>query len=131
IPLTCEKCLVVAFMTSVLLLAGLLAAVQPSSRLSCGPTVMPFGPQSLSCNTPVFVAGLKAPSTMVGRVMLAGSITIIPPSQVAAPEPPGLPRIGTDAQKRFVFGSHVGCWSAAVPGKATGSMVILLSIRTE
>ena len=95
-PLTCEKCLVVALITSVLSLVGLLAGVHPSSRLSCGPTVAPLGPQLLSGRTPVFVAGLKAPSTMVGRVMVVGSITISPPSQVAVPQPPGLPRIGTD-----------------------------------
>src|SRR4249919_2623162 len=94
--LTWEKFLVVALMTSVLRLAGLLASVQPSSRLSCGPTVMPLGPQSLSATTPVLVAGLKAPSTMLPDGTVVGSITIMPPSQVAAPQPPGLPRIGTD-----------------------------------
>ena len=95
-PLTWEKFLVVALMTSVLVLAGLLAEVQPSSRLSCGPTVAPLGPQSLSCRTPVFVAGSKAPSTKVPGVTVFGSITISPPSQVAVPHPPGFPRIGTD-----------------------------------
>src|SRR3954467_15935660 len=95
-PLTWLKFLVVALMTTVLRLAGLLAWVQPSSRLSCGPTVAPFGPQSLSANTPVFVAGLNAPSTMAPDVTVFGSITISPPSQVAVPQPPGLPRIGTD-----------------------------------
>ena len=94
-PLTWEKFLVVALMTSVLRLAGLLARVQPSSRLSCGPTVAPLGPQSLSCTTPVFVAGSKAPSTKVPGVTVVGSITISPPSQVAV-HPPGFPRIGTD-----------------------------------
>src|SRR5437899_1362280 len=95
-PLTWEKCLVVALMTSVLSLVGLLAGVQPSSRLSCGPTVAPLGPQLLSCKTPVLVIGLNAPSTIAGRVTVVGSITISPPSQVAVPHPPGFPRIGTD-----------------------------------
>src|SRR5882672_8450302 len=96
-PLTWEKCLVVALMTSVLLLVGLLAWVQPSIRLSCGPTVAPLGPQSLSCKPPLFVAGLKAPSAMNPGVTVVGSITIKPPSQVIpAPQPPGFPRIGTD-----------------------------------
>src|SRR5438876_12187075 len=95
-PLTWEKCLVVALITSVLELLGLLAGVQPSSRLSCGPTVAPLGPQSLSCKTPLFVAGSNAPSTKVGPVMMVGSITINPPSQVAVPHPPGFPRLGTD-----------------------------------
>ena len=95
-PLTWEKCLVVALMTSVLSLVGLLAGVQPNRRLSCGPTVAPLGPQLLSFRTPVFVAGLKAPSTMVPGVTVVGSITISPPSQVAVPHPPGFPRIGTD-----------------------------------
>src|SRR5258705_6176630 len=95
-PLTWEKCLVVALMTGVLLLVGLLAWVQPSIRLSCGPTVAPLGPQSLSATTPVFVAGSKAPRTMLPGVTLVGSITINPPSQVAVPHSPGFPTIGTD-----------------------------------
>src|SRR5712692_4101041 len=84
-PLTWEKCLVVALMTSVLLLAGLLAWVQPSSRLSCGPTVAPLGPQSLSFTTPVLVAGLKAPITAVPPDTVVGSTTSSPPSQVMGP----------------------------------------------
>src|SRR5882724_11890261 len=94
--LTCEKCLVVALITSVLSLVALLAGVQPKSRLSCGPTVGPLGPQLLSCRTPLFVAGSKAPSTKFPGVTVSGSITINPPSQVAVPHPPGFPRIGTD-----------------------------------
>src|SRR2546423_2743498 len=101
-PLTCEKCLVVALITRVLRFAGLLAWVHPSSRLSCGPTVAPLGPQSLSFTTPVLVAGSKAPITMAPRVTVVGSITISPPSQVTAgggplTHPGGLlPRTGTD-----------------------------------
>src|SRR2546421_11138456 len=103
-PLTWVKCLVVALMTSVLSFVGLFAGVQPSSRLSCGPTVAPLGPQLLSGKTPVFVAGSKAPSTMTGRVTVVGSITISPPSQrtlavgVGAVTHPGglFPRTGTD-----------------------------------
>src|SRR5438552_18348308 len=95
-PLTWEKCLVVALMTSVRSLGGLLAGVQPNRRLSCGPTVAPLGPQLLSGTTPVFVTGSKAPRTMPPGVTVVGSITINPPSQVAVPHPPGFPRIGTD-----------------------------------
>src|SRR5438552_3147644 len=91
-----------ALMTCLLLFVVLLATVQPSSRLSCGPSVAPLGPQAVSGTTPLFVAGSKAPSTMIPEVKLAGSITIIPPSQVtlaAGPvrHPFGFsPRIGTD-----------------------------------
>ena len=42
-------------MTSVVVLLGLLAGVQPSNRLSFGPTVAPFGPQAWSEMTPVLV----------------------------------------------------------------------------
>jgi len=48
--------------------------------------VAPFGPQSLSWSTPVFVVELKAPSD-VSPVILEGSMTISPPSA---------PRTGTD-----------------------------------
>src|SRR5262245_20284487 len=90
------KFLVVALITSVVTLAGLFAGVQPRSRLSFGPTVAPFGPQLLSLKTPVFVAGLNAPSTMLPGVTVVGSMIMSPPSQVAVPQPPGCPRIGTD-----------------------------------
>src|SRR5262245_30702417 len=76
------KFLVVALMTSVVALLGLFAGVQPKSRLSCGPTVAPFGPHACSGTTPVFVAGSKAPITVVGIV---GSTTSSPPSQVTGP----------------------------------------------
>src|SRR5258706_15206264 len=99
--LTWEKRLVVALMTSVLSLVALLAGVHPKSRLSCGPTVAPLGPQLLSCKTPEFLAGSKAPLTKVPGVTVVGSITISPPSQAivlpfAPLHPSGFPRIGTD-----------------------------------
>src|SRR5229473_2442234 len=87
------KFLVLALMTSVLVLVGTFCGVQPSSRLSCGPTVAPFGPHSLSGNTPVLVAALKAPITATGRVRVVGSITSMPPWQKLGPpkvQPGGL-----------------------------------------
>src|SRR5713226_5623100 len=84
-PAMLAKFLVTALMTSVVLLLGLLAVVQPSSRLEFGPTVAPFGPQEWSCTTPVFVAGSKAPITAVPPETVAGSTTSSPPSQVMGP----------------------------------------------
>src|SRR5882672_11817867 len=107
-PLTWVKCLVVALMTSVLLLAGLLAWVQPSSRLSFGPTVAPFGPQSLSFKSPWFFAASNSPTDVLPVVTRFGSITSSPPSQVTTvggvafgsareTQPDGLPpTTGTD-----------------------------------
>src|SRR5579864_1974300 len=102
-PPMLAKCLVAALITNVLVSLGLFCGVQPSSRLPCGPTVMPFGPQACSMTTPVLVAGLKAPMTAEAPVRVVGSITIIPPSQVMGPgncpklQPAGLlAMIGTD-----------------------------------
>src|ERR1700736_102035 len=69
-------------MTSVVVLPGRLAGVQPNKRFSCGPTVAPFGPHWLSGTTPVFVVESNAPITAVG---LVGSITSIPPSHWGGP----------------------------------------------
>src|SRR5437879_10066920 len=60
------KFLLTALMTSVLLLVGTFCGVQPNSRLACGPTVAPFGPQSVSLKTPVLVAASKALITTTG-----------------------------------------------------------------
>src|SRR5690242_1564741 len=76
------KFLVAALITRVVTFAGLFAGVQPSSRLSFGPTVAPFGPQACSGTMPVLLAGLKAPTTVLPSV---GSMTARPPSQVMAP----------------------------------------------
>src|SRR5215472_16759023 len=81
------KFLVVALMTSVVALLGLFAGVQPSSRLSCGPTVAPFGPHACSGTTPVFVVGSKAPITAVGVESVVGSTTSGPPSHSIRAEP--------------------------------------------
>src|SRR5262252_1177255 len=97
------KFLILALITSVVTLLGLLAGVQPSSRLSFTPTVAPLGPQACSGTTPVLVAGLNAPTTAVDIVSVVGSITRSPPSQVMGPgscpklQPTGLfAMIGTD-----------------------------------
>src|ERR1700694_4853824 len=74
--------LVLALITNVVVSLGLFCGVQPSNRLSSGPTVAPFGLQAWSRTTPVFLAGLKAPWTAVGAV---GSVTSRPPSQVIGP----------------------------------------------
>src|SRR5260221_11664967 len=103
-PLTWEKCLVVALMTSVLSLAGLLVGVQPSSRLSFGPTVAPLGPQLLSAITPEALAELKAPSTKIPDVTESGSITISPPSQAPVPDPAAFRSLGTATYKRLGLG---------------------------
>src|SRR6266436_1923878 len=130
-PFTWVKCLVVALITSVLSLVVLLAGVQPSSRLSFGPTVAPLGPQLLSRITPEFLDESKAPSTKFPGVTVSGSITINPPSQVAVPKPPGIPRIGTDAYKRLVLVSQAGCSIPGVSVKRAALMVIWESSRTE
>src|SRR4051812_45944481 len=97
------KFLVFALITSVVTLLGLLAGVQPSSRLSLTPTVAPFGPQACSGTTPVLVAGSNAPISAVDPLRVVGSITNSPPSQVTGPrsalklQPAGLlAMIGTE-----------------------------------
>src|SRR6266436_3232738 len=80
-PSTWAVLWVLALMTSVVLLFALLPGVQPSSRLSFTPTVAPFGPQTESAMTPVFVTGSYLPCTGCG---LSGSVTSRPPSQVMA-----------------------------------------------
>src|ERR1700693_61907 len=77
--------LVLALITNVVVSLGLFCGVQPSNRLSSGPTVAPFGLQAWSSTTPVLVAGSNAPRTAVGAV---GSITSRPPSQVIGPAVP-------------------------------------------
>ena len=60
----------------VVVLLGLLAVVQPSRRLSNGPSVDPFGPHAWSGITPVLVAGSNAPCTAVGLVSVVGSVAM-------------------------------------------------------
>src|ERR1051325_10653708 len=79
------KFFVFAFITRAVTLLGLLAGVQPSSRLSCTPTVAPFGPQACSGTTPVLVAGLNAPITKFDVVTAFGATTNRAQSQVIAP----------------------------------------------
>src|SRR6202030_3556392 len=81
-PTTTAVFLVFAFMTSVVMPLGRLFGVQPSSRLSWGPTVAPFGPQPVSGTTPVFVVALNAPIVVTGPVTVVGSITSRPPLQL-------------------------------------------------
>src|SRR5262244_3551996 len=50
-PATFVCSLLLALITSVITSLGLLAGVQPSRILSCGPTVEPFGPQPVSGTT--------------------------------------------------------------------------------
>src|SRR5262245_37593029 len=76
------KFLVWALMTSVVVLLGLLAGVQPNNRLSCTPTVAPLGPQAWSGTTPTLLTGSNAPCTAVGA---NGLVTSRPPSQVMGP----------------------------------------------
>src|SRR5262249_20595931 len=83
-PLTFAVFLVVALMTSVLVLVGTFPGVQPSSRLSCGPSVEPLGPQLESGMTPVFLTGSNAPAA----VGLFGSVTSRPPWQKDLPPEP-------------------------------------------
>src|SRR5262249_54994507 len=84
-PTTFVCFLLLALITSVIVLLGLLAGVQPSRIFSSGPTVEPFGPQPLSGTTPVFVRSSKAPCTALGVARLVGSVTSRPPSQVIGP----------------------------------------------
>jgi hypothetical protein len=84
-PPMLAKCLVVALMTKVLVLLGSALWVQPSSRLSKGPTVIPNGPHSFTGRTPVFVAESNAPITAVGPENAVGSSTSNPPLQVISP----------------------------------------------
>src|SRR5439155_19232181 len=81
-------------------------------RLACGPTVAPFGPQSVSLKTPVLVAASKALITTTGTDLpsmttveveagrLFGSTISNPPWQKVGPpnvQPDGLLAIcGTD-----------------------------------
>src|SRR5712672_1517000 len=89
-PLTAALLWVLALMTRVVVWGGKLPGVQPSNRLSCTPTVAPFGPQAGSGMTPVPVVVLKRPSTALG---LSGSVTSRPPLQKFGPpkvQPAGL-----------------------------------------
>src|ERR1700731_271003 len=81
--------LVLVLITNVVVSLGAFCGVQPSNRLSSGPTVEPFGLQAWSRTTPVLVAGSKAPWTAIGpvsgsvtTVSAVGSVTSRPPSQV-------------------------------------------------
>src|ERR1700694_134606 len=107
---TSTKCLVFALMTCVVVLVGTFCGVQPSIRLAFGPTVAPFGPQSLSGSTPVFVAASNAPYTALG---LCGSTINNPPWQKFGPanvQPAGVPAIcGIETWKRPVRVSQAGC----------------------
>src|SRR6266853_1379707 len=91
-PPMLAKCLVAALMTSVLVSLGLFCGVQPSRRLSLGPTVAPFGEHRFSGMTPVFVDGSNAPYVALGAV---GSTTSSPPWHVTG---------GTFASKLQPFG---------------------------
>src|SRR5690242_16643079 len=103
---TLAKFLVLALITSVLVLVGTFCGVQPSNSTSCGPTVEPFGPHSSSFTTPVLVAASKAPSVAVGVVSVIGLMTSRPPWQKVGPpkvQPVGLLAIcGIDTKKRLV-----------------------------
>src|SRR6267143_1454977 len=76
---TSTKCLVFALMTCVVVLVGTFCGLQPSIMLPFGPTVAPFGPQSLRASTPVFVAASNAPYTVLE---LCGSTINNPPWQM-------------------------------------------------
>src|SRR5262249_52139293 len=127
---TSTKFFVLALMTCVVTLVPTLAGLHPSMTLSCGPTEAPFGPQSWSGRTPVFVFALKAPITVVGPWTVVGSTISSPPWQGFAPpapkvQPDGLLAIcGTDTKKRSVLGSHAGCsieapWPAGIMALST------------
>src|SRR5215470_17138309 len=80
-PLTVAVLWVLPLMTSEVVPGGKLPGVQPSNRLSCGPTVAPFGPHAVSGMTPWPVAGSNKPS---GEMGLSGSVTKRPPLQKGA-----------------------------------------------
>src|ERR1051325_3326979 len=113
--------LVIALITSWITSLGLFCGVQPSRRLSSGPTVAPFGPQAWSFTTPVLVLASNAPwvtEAWCESMIASGSVTRTPPSQVIAPAVPSalhptglLTMIGIDVKKRLVLGSQAGCSS--------------------